>query len=392
MSNNYPLGSKSQARLSSTLLPSEISIDEIRKCAHSGELGSDFQLSFPSSVSPSLPSSPSFCCSSEQDETRTCRDLNGRAREDGSEGSPLPCLSYNNSIENISKSATAKEKQEFIYSTLKLLSPYHKKQAETLHLNVKRVVDLAPTVGHIGFLTLTFKDNVTDHKEAYKRFRSMNTNFLFKSPLFGEWVCVKERQKRGAWHYHLIVQLSEDIRTGFDFKQYGKACQLKYFNVPYLSPLNAPYRKEMKKAMRSVPPYLFGIWRTLREELPKYGFGRSELLPVLSNEDGLARYIGKYIGKHMGERQRSDKGVRLVNYSKNWVKNSPKFQWYSENTQKWRKNLKMFVNRYGGGSQNEDEAMLKMKMLYGPHWLFNLAPHIMQFDQVVAEEQTEIPF
>lgn len=113
---------------------------------------------------------------------------------------------------------------------------------------------------------------------------------------------------------------------------------------------------------------------------------------MLSNEDGLARYLGKYIGKHIGQRKRCDKGVRLVNYSKNWVKNSPKFQWHSENCTKWRKNLKMFVNRYGGGSQNEDEAMLKMKLLYGPHWLFNLAPHIMQFDKVVAEEQTEIPF
>lgn len=377
---------KSQPTLSESLLPSQISIDEIRKSAQKGELGEDFLLSPPSSGS-----SPS----GKKKRARKRRDLNEVSRAglpEGERSGSLPCLFYNNSTENIRGSATAKEKQAFIYSTLKLLSPYHRKQAETLHLNVKRVVDLAKSVDHIGFLTLTFKDNVTDHKVAYKRFRSMNSHFLSKSPLFGEWVCVKERQKRGAWHYHLVVQLSEDIRTGFDFGKYGKACKMKYFQLPYLHSLNAPYRKEMKEAMETVSPYLKKIWKTLREELPKYGFGRSELLPVLSNEDGLARYIGKYIGKHIGERKRSDKGVRLVNYSKNWVKNSPKFQWHTENTQKWRKNLKQFVNRYGGGAENADMAMLQMKMIYGPNWLFNFSQDIMYFDKVLEEEKTTIPF
>jgi len=368
MDNNHLFPPESQQ-----ILSSHISVEEIRELALQGHLGSDFIISPAERVEP-------------------------REREAGGSPSPqkggnaLPCLFNNNSIGKTRESANSKEKQSFIYSTLQLLSPYHKKQAEVLHLNVKRVVDLAPSVGHIGFFTLTFKDNVTEHKEAYSRFRSMNTNFLSKSSFFGEWVCVKERQQRGAWHYHLIIQTSEDIRTGFDFKKYGKSCKMKIHQLPYLHPLNAPYRQEMKSALKTASPGLHKIWKILRTELPKYGFGRSELLPVLSNEDGLARYVGKYIGKHMGERKRSDKGVRLVNYSKNWVKNSPKFQWHTENSQKWRKNLKMSVNRYGGGSENEQEAMLKMRMMYGPNWLFNFAHQIINFDKVVEAENKQIPF
>ena len=98
---------------------------------------------------------------------------------------------------------------------LNLLTPYHRKQAYSLHENVEKFIKLFG-LGCVGFLTLTFKDNVTDHKEAYRRFNSLRSNFLNK--IFPDYMLVKERQKRGAWHYHLLVGLNADIRTGFDFE------------------------------------------------------------------------------------------------------------------------------------------------------------------------------
>jgi transposase len=68
---------------------------------------------------------------------------------------------------------------------LNVFSPYHRKVAYALELNVKSFVE---TVGldRLGFLTLTFPDNCTDHKEAYKRFRSFNANYLANHSQFGE--------------------------------------------------------------------------------------------------------------------------------------------------------------------------------------------------------------
>lgn len=39
---------------------------------------------------------------------------------------------------------------------------------------------------------------------------------------YPERIRVRERHKNGAIHYHLIVVLPEDIRTGFDFDGISK--------------------------------------------------------------------------------------------------------------------------------------------------------------------------
>ena len=194
---------------------------------------------------------------------------------------PLPSLFSNNSIviekNSVSCSIDPAEQLTAIQALTSLLTPYHKKAAQTLYLNVERLVmHEAKSINHVGFLTLTFPDNVTDNKEAYRRFRSFNTNYLSKNPIFKAWVHVKERQKRGAWHYHLIVALTDDIRTGINFDELNRGIY------------------------SSAGPFLRSLWNALREKLPDYGFGRSELLPVRSNGAAMARYVGKYISKHMG--------------------------------------------------------------------------------------------
>ena len=90
--------------------------------------------------------------------------------------------------------------------------------------------------------------------------------------------------------------LPYDIRTGVDFTQFALG---RY---------------------SSAPPYLRAVWRELRIKCKAYGFGRHELLPIKSNADAMAQYIGKYISKHLGSRKDEDKGKRLIASSSGWKK------------------------------------------------------------------------
>ena len=45
------------------------------------------------------------------------------------------------------------------------------------------------------------------------------------------------------------------------------------------------------------------------------GFGRHELIPVRSTEDGIARYVGGYVSKWVNNRREENKGLRFVRYS-----------------------------------------------------------------------------
>lgn len=215
---------------------------------------------------------------------------------------------------------------------------------------------MAPSPGHVGFLTITTPD-VTDNEELRKRWRSFTTNFLKPHPDFGEWVNTKEVQKRGAWHFHLVIVLSQDIREGINFDQ------LKEGNYS------------------SASPFLRRIWKELREALPLYGFGRSELLPVKSNADGIARYIGKYISKHIGSRAEEHKGVRLISYSTGWERNSIRFAWNTRNAREWRRKVEIFAKYHGCQEFYQFSAKL------GPNWAYKYLQEIIDIDSRENERE-----
>ena len=252
---------------------------------------------------------------------------------------------------NICTENTEQEKTEAILGLASLLSSYHKKAAQTLHLNVERLILEAPSLGHVGFLTLTFKDNVKVNSEASKRFKSLNSHFLATDPRFGIKIVVKEPQKRGAWHYHVLIQLSEDIRTGFDFEAME----------------NQDYS--------SASPYLRKLWKDIREACESYGFGRSELLPVKSNAQAMGYYLGKYISKGIGQRNEDQKGVRLVNYSKGWTRNSPKFAWNTKNSSLWRSKLALFAKIHGC------QEFYQLSDKLGPNWAYRYLDDIINVNE-----------
>jgi len=218
------------------------------------------------------------------------------------ENIPLPCLLSNNSIENT----------EFKSNKL---SSSHKKSACSLAWNVQYMAEKYG-LENIGFLTLTFPYHVTCMKEAQKKFNSFATNFL--KDHFLAHIAVKERCKSKRIHFHLLVAHAQDLKSGLNFEELA----------------NRNYK--------SANPELRKQWSILRRKAPLYGFGRTELLPVKSTSEGIARYVGKYISKNVLERPPEDKGTRLVNYSGDSRMANTQYMPVTDGTLQWRKKVKTF--------------------------------------------------
>ena len=129
---------------------------------------------------------------------------------ESAEGAILPCLSSNNSTESSLTDPTGSP----ALIDFKRFSTQHKKSACALAWNVEF---LAEKYGleRLGFLTLTFAQDIKNPKEAQRRFNSLATHVLRTRYL--EYIRVWERTKKGRIHYHLLVVLTNDIRTGFNF-------------------------------------------------------------------------------------------------------------------------------------------------------------------------------
>jgi len=172
------------------------------------------------------------------------------------------------------------------------------KQAAALAYNIKFLAEEFG-VERVGFLTLTVGDTVNgtfvhvkERAEASRRFNSI-LNRIRERYHCG--VVVTERHRNGGIHFHLVVALRFDARTGFDF--------------------DAVKRRDY----RSVSKDLRDEWAWWRENQAKYGFGRHELTPIKSNGEAIGRYVGKYLGKSWEARTDDDYGGRCVRYFGKWA-------------------------------------------------------------------------
>lgn len=252
----------------------------------------------------------------------------------GPEADPvLPCLNSNISTErppigSLNALSTQAKKSVFVLS-------------ESIH-------HLAQTYGinHLGFLTLTFAQNITDPAEAQARLNSLLSHVIKKR--YREYVGCMERQKSGRIHYHLLVVLNQDIRTGVDFV--GLA--------------NRDYS--------TAPAGLRVEWAFWRNTAKKYGFGRTELLPVKSNMQAMARYVGKYISKHMEVRKPEDKGVRLVRYSRGARVGNTRFQFHSPGAMEWRLKVALFAAHVQASNPGKKvESIADLSEICGKRWAYH---------------------
>jgi hypothetical protein len=256
----------------------------------------------------------------------------------------LPCLYRNNSIEN----ADPASKTE-LSKRLSILTKY-RKTSTALAFNVQSMAERYP-LENLGFLTLTFADNVQDYRVANKRFNSLASNVL--NSRYKAWLKVMERQKSGRIHFHLIVVLDLDIRTGFDFA--GIALN------DYSS---------ASTAIRSE-------WSFWRGTAKKFKFGRTELLPIKSSSEAIGRYVGKYISKHLESRICDDKGARLVSYSKNLRTMNTKFSWVTEGSKQWRAKVRTFAH-FVADREGCDPTFAGLRQALGSKWAYNHREFISQ--------------
>lgn len=278
------------------------------------------------------------------------------ARSEASSVAALPCLNSHNSIEG-SKETPPK------------LTGHAARRSFTVKENAARFIhDVG--LDRVGFLTLTFLEPMLDHKQASRRWDSLNTNFL--SSVFPCWQRVFERTKKGNVHYHLLVDCRKDIRTGFNFDLYLTALQMRKKKLPY--------RHIERQAFRSANVYLRSLWQELRDRLPNYGFGRHELLPIRTNIEAASKYVGKYVSKDMHNFE-EDKGVRRIAYSQGQIRSSSNFAWHSEGSQEWRRKVQILAHFLGL------EDMYDLKARFGPRWARFLSDTIMDIDQIILGTQ-----
>jgi len=206
-----------------------------------------------------------------------------------------------------------------------------------LGMHVEKLVGMHG-LSTIGFLTFTFPDHVTDAKEAGRRFNSLLTNVV--RTRYRDYVAVLERMRNLRIHYHLLVPVGSDIRTGVDF--------------------DAIRRKDY----RSASPVLRNEWAFWRKAAPRYRFGRTELLPIKSTEAAIKFYVGKYISKHIENRVEADKGVRLVRTSFHAKAGTTRFAWNSIAARLWREKVHLLLKE---ANLEETECIGKA---FGRRWMF----------------------
>lgn len=275
---------------------------------------------------------------------------------DGS-GATVPCL--NTHISNEIEEPTGCEALEI--PEVK----YSKGRQKTAFILSESVQKLCRIHGidRVAFLTLTFADHILCPREAQRRLNILLTAVI--KPRYGEYTGVLERQKSGRIHYHLLVTMPFDCRTGADFDAFSKG----------------DYRSA-SKALRNE-------WRFWRITPRKYGFGRTELMPIKSTEEAVGRYVGKYISKSISASNESntadiDKGVRLVRYSTGARAGTSHFTFVSKKSESYRSALKILVdviNKQMGFAISE---INELKYFFGPRWQYAFRFAIADMALVIA--------
>lgn len=213
-------------------------------------------------------------------------------------------------------------------------------------------------------MTLTFEDHLTDHKEASKRLNSFMSNFLREK--ISSFITVRELHKSGSWHYHLLVAFKAPICLGFRWKYAKDSKEV------------IPVFKTATKALRT-------LWKDIREAAPKYGFGRSEILPVRTGK-GLAKYFSKAILQRALDPEKF-KGIRLVSYSRNFLRSVARFMWHNKFTQDYRRKVKRFATELLNITEEltgEPPDIDWLSYLF-PHWFYRYNKIIDGIDRILDQ-------
>jgi len=220
---------------------------------------------------------------------------------------------------------------------------YRAHRAETSFQNIQGLIDRYG-IERIGFLTLTTVKGLT-WDELLRRFNSLRPVLV---KVFTCGIRFVERSGKGRLHVHLVMVTREAI---------GGNCNWS----------SRVWRGHKVWHLRNPNGHLREVWAKLRAVLPKYGFGRHELLPVRTNAAGVARYVAAYTCKTTGP---EDKGRRVVGYvGRVDRRDNGLWCWIDGRGREWRRGLGLFCTL----KQTTPEAL---RAKHGAHWSFIVSPAV----------------
>jgi hypothetical protein len=298
---------------------------------------------------------------------------------------PLPCLKKNNSteipyleclnpdeqarlkallmIENspVKKLPDGRFVQTFKDGTEVILGGMSRSELKTafvLEQNVAKLFRDYP-IERVAFMTITFPKSVVTPKEASRRFNSFRTHFL--RDYADVYIKVTEPHKDKRPHYHLLVVLPSDIRTGFDWVAF-EAAKLEYKT----NGKSQAFRDFTKRYSASAPKYLRRFWSSFRHAAKAHKLGRTEVLPIKSEAEAAVRYVGKYIEKGSVHRTGVWKGVRLVSCARSLERAANcRFSW-AQSGKKWRS----YVSEVAAILNINDLSEFSLR--YGTKWAYKI--------------------
>lgn len=157
-------------------------------------------------------------------------------------------------------------------------------RSDSLHRSYSTLMDLSIMNYDVfkSFITLTFKENITDLSFANKQFHNFVRKIRRVVPEF-KYLCVPEFQKRGAVHYHLMTNLDPKSHKDIITPQKNNDTKNKMYDVKF--------------------------WL--------HGFTSVFDLNLADNNFSVALYLGKYFWKDIDNRLF---GHRKIMYSQNLKK------------------------------------------------------------------------
>jgi hypothetical protein len=265
----------------------------------------------------------------------------------------LPCL-----YSHISTETPCFANTESIQCKDKVFTTGRKRSAFILAESVEQLA-FKHGLNNLGFLTLTFSDHVLTSKVAQSRLNSLISHVI--KPRYGDYVGVLERQKSGRIHYHLLVVVGFDIRTGVDFDELR----------------NSNYRSAGEGLRRE--------WAFWRSTARKYRFGRTELMPVKSSATAIKFYIGKYISKSFfADADNLDKGVRLVRYSRGARAGTTRFAFVTDRSEMWREAVGFFAELLGDHIGLNVNSIEEISEHLGPRWAYKHREFILGISEIFS--------
>jgi hypothetical protein len=255
-----------------------------------------------------------------------------------------------------------------------VLSSYARKRAFAVEVNLRKLFESAP-IERFAFITMTFWDKPSP-AEASARFHSYWTHVLSED--FEEYVKILEAHVDGTPHFHIAARTRGfDIRSGFNFGYFDEYCRInsrRDIKEWDKRKLRAAARSEYGELGRNVE--LRRLHAKVKVTGKKYGVGRTEIVPVKTNSEGVSKYMGKYLTKASvlnGDGRKN----RIVTYSKGFPKGaSARFNWNSTHAKLWRLKLERFAVSQGCFSMED------LKFKFGPRWAWRLRDAIMNQEGV----------